>query len=184
MQINFFSLFVPVLLACVLAASAGRAVASQGDEPMNLVEFSPTVTTAGQPPASYFEALAKRGYALVVNLAPPESRGSLENEGRLVGETGMTYLNIPVSWDAPSEEHFEFFRKVMAQSRPMKTLVHCQAGLRASAFAFLFQVVDAGVPPDEALETMHEAWVPDETWTAFANRVLANHGIDYQIEAR
>lgn len=181
---NVFSRFVPFLLAGILPASVNDAIASQDDAPVNLVKFSATVTTAGQPESSYFDELAEQGFELVVNLAPPESHGSLENEGGLVGTRGMTYVNIPVDWDAPSEEHFEFFRKVMAQDHSMKTLVHCQAGFRASTFVFLYQVIENGAVPDEAIEYVYEAWEPNGTWTAFANRVLKKHGIEFQIESR
>lgn len=169
------------LLLCLVAGMAG-AEALAGEPPVNMVEISKTLTTAGQPPADYFDTLAKHGYELVVNLAPPESHGSLENEGGLVGERGITYMNIPVNWDAPSGAHFEFFRKVIAASRPAKTLVHCQVGFRASTFTFLYRVIEEGVAPDEALEAVHAAWVPNETWTEFANGILSNHNIEFQID--
>ncbi|RZV50971.1 MAG: phosphatase [Pseudomonadales bacterium] len=171
-----------VFLVLLLMVYLAPAQAEHGEPPVNMVEISDTLTTSGQPQAAYFDALAEQGFELIVNLAPPESHGSLENEGGLVGERGMTYVNIPVNWDAPAEEHFEFFRKVMAESRPMNTLVHCQVGFRASTFTFLFRVIEEGVEPDEALESVHAAWVPNETWTEFANRFLSEHGIGYQLD--
>lgn len=172
-------LIIPFLFLGIGMAGADSPA---GDPPVNLVEISASLTTAGQPPATYFDELAKQGFQLIVNLAPPESHGSLENEGGLVGERGLTYVNIPVNWDAPSEAHFEFFRKTMAASRPDKTLVHCQVGFRASTFTFLYRVIEEGVDPDESLESVHQAWVPNKTWTEFANQILASHDIDFLLD--
>lgn len=174
-------LMVPFMMMACTVARATEPLAEEKSVPVNMVEINEVLVTSGQPPETYFDTLSGQGYELVVNLAPPESHGSLMNEGGLVGERGIAYVNIPVDWDAPDPEHFALFRKVMVASRSLKTLVHCQVGFRASTFTFLYRVIEEKTAPDDAIESVYEVWAPNETWAAFADRILADHGVDFQL---
>ena len=180
MQINSL---VAVGLGAVFAT--GFAAVGQADDsavPVNTVEISDLLSTSGQPPAAYFEVLAEQGFEIIVNLAPPQSHGSLQDEGGLVGEKGMTYVNIPVDWNGPEREQFEFFARLLSQNQARKTLVHCQVGFRASTFTFLYRVIYLEQPADEALEFVHQVWVPNDTWTEFANEMLQANGVDFRLQ--
>ena len=171
-----------------LAVLYGTTVAddeAQSEEikvPVNRVSIDQSLTTSGQPVREYFDVLANEGIEIVVNLAPPESHGSIADEGGLVGERGIVCVNIPVNWEAPERGHFDFFSELLKNNKHKKTLVHCQVGFRASTFAFLHRVVHRNVEPDVALQALQEVWVPNETWKAFANEVLSDHDVDFQLD--
>ena len=151
------------------------------DLPKNLVQIDATLTTSAQPGAAYFDSLAKDGYGMVINLAPPQSEGSLHNEGALVAGNGLIYINIPVDWHNPTATDFAFFRAALEGNGGRRTLVHCQLNMRASSFAFLYRVISDNVAPEVALEAVNAVWVPDETWTKFIEDTLAANGIEFRL---
>lgn len=171
------------LLGLLLAATATAAAAADDEIAVNFVAASDALHTAGQPPAETLASLGERGYGLVVNLAPPTSRDAVANEGQLVSQGGATYVNIPVDWQNPTEADFDLFSAVLGGAGNRRTLVHCQLNMRASVFTFLYRVVHGGVPVDDALGAVNEVWQPGDQWAAFANRVLAEHDVDFAFEA-
>ena len=171
-------------LGIFVAVSGCLANEEDGDGPagpVNRVDISEFLSTSGQPAAGYFSVLADQGFEMVINLAPPQSHGSLQNEGGLVASRGLTYVNIPVDWDNPEPEHFEFFAKLLSENQSRKVLVHCQVGFRASIFTFLYRAIFLQRPADEALEFVHQVWAPNDAWTAFANDLLDAHDIDFEL---
>lgn len=162
----------------VLAPTAG---AQDGPLAVNFVEISPTLATAGQPAADALGRLAERGYELVINLAPPESRGSIAEEASLVAGQGLAYLNIPVDWERPTVADFELFSAVLGQAAGRNVLVHCQMNMRASVFTFLHRVVHENVPPADAFEAVSAVWSPAGVWADFAGAVLERAGIEFEF---
>ncbi len=171
-----------MLVGSILYAFAPELIRTADDEPpANLVVVSKRLHTAGQPTAAQLAGLGDRGYDLVLNLAPPEVFGSLQNEGGIVGQTGLRYINIPVDWHRPKVEDFRFFSSVLQQPAHRQILVHCQINKRASLFTFLYRVVHERADPDEAYENVTAIWVPDPHWVEFANRILTQHGIEFEL---
>jgi len=117
----------------------------------------------------------------VINLAPPTSQGAIANEGQLVAEDGITYVNIPVDWLNPTYADFALFSGVMNESDGRRVLVHCQINKRASIFTFLYRVVYLGTPVDEALAAMEEVWVPEDQWVPFGRMVFERNNIDSDL---
>ncbi len=118
---------------------------------------------------------------MVINLAPRTTQGAIATEGKLVAENGVAYVNIPVDWRNPTYADFALFSGVLNQSDDRQVLVHCQVNKRASMFTFLYQVVHAQVPVDEAFEFVTQVWVPEDQWVTFGKRVLERHDIDSDI---
>src|SRR5688500_13210364 len=99
------------------------------------------IGTSGMPRAEQFTNIATAGFKTVINLALPISDNALPNEGQLVTCAGMTYVHIPVLFDAPQRagyERFERFERIMNSLRPEPVFVHCAANMRVSAFMFLY----------------------------------------------
>jgi protein tyrosine phosphatase (PTP) superfamily phosphohydrolase (DUF442 family) len=165
----------------VLHAYAPELLRTASTEPpRNFVAASDRLHTSGQPSAAQLGALSDKGYALVINLAPPTSFGSLPNEGMLVGRSGMSYVNIPVDFHAPRPEDFALFSKILNHAGTRRVLIHCQLNLRASMFTFLYRVVHEGVDPDIAYDGVTAVWTPDERWKEFARVVLRRHDIAFE----
>jgi len=149
--------------------------------PRNFVAVSERLASSGQPSAAQLAALRAKGYTLVINLAPPQSYGSLPEEGGLVGREGIAYVNIPVDFERPSAGDFELFRRVVSARAQDKVLVHCQLNYRASSFVFLYRAIYEHVAPLEAAEAMLQIWRPNDAWKEFINGRLREHGIDFSI---
>ena len=150
---------------------------SASDPPLNFIAVSDRIHTSGQPSIAQLGGLKKAGYDLVINLAPPQTIGSIADEGKLVAQMGLRYVNIPVDWDSPRLEDFEFFSSILKNSNATRVLVHCQANMRASVFTFLYRAIQDGIEPDEAYDSVRSLWVPKPQWINFSKLVLAKHKV-------
>ena len=80
-------------------------------------------------------------------------------------------------FDAPTVSDFYHFVAVMQREADRKTLLHCAANFRASAFAFLYRVLYEDVPVAEAKADMNGAWQPNDAWRQLIFDVLEDNGI-------
>jgi protein tyrosine phosphatase (PTP) superfamily phosphohydrolase (DUF442 family) len=103
----------------------------------NFLRIDDRLATSGMPKPSNFAALRQAGFEVVINLAMPTSDNAMPNEGNLVSAQGMTYVHIPVNFEAPQPTDFERFTKMMDVCAGQKVFVHCAANMRVSAFIFL-----------------------------------------------
>ena len=159
--------FLTVLLMAVPMTAAAQTDAGLADARAYL-RISDQLGTAGQITYDEVPAVKAAGYDVVVNLAPAhEERNALE--GFHVTQEGMTYVQIPVSWQEPSQRDLQLFFDVMKANADRSVLVHCFANMRASAFVYLYRTLHDGVPEDVALADMAEIWDPatQPQWAAF-----------------
>lgn len=148
----------------------------------NYFEYSPSFASAGQPTEAQLKLQQQQGVERVVYLAFSDQERSLPAEDRIVKNLGMNYLQVPVDWKAPQKRDYYLFAQAMQLEPERKTLLHCQANFRASAFALLYRVLSLGVPLVEAKADMNSTWVPNTVWTAFVLEVLAENGVDSNCE--
>ncbi|MBF8269754.1 MAG: Beta-lactamase hydrolase-family protein [Gammaproteobacteria bacterium] len=167
-----------------MVSMSGEAIAQEQELAINFVAVSDRLHTAGQPDEAHLSSLASRGYGLVINIAPPASRGSIATEGKLVAETGIAYVNIPVDWQNPQYADFELFSGIMQQAGTRRVLVHCQMNMRASLFTFLYRVVHEQVDPKEAYRFVSKVWEPKDQWLAFARLVLNKNNIQFEFSKK
>src|SRR4051794_18678913 len=107
------------------------------DEIYNAIIVDDKIVTAGQPTEDQLKSAAAAGFTTVINLAPTDSR-SLNDEPGLVRDLGMTYVHIPVKWDNPLQADFETFEQAMNAHSADKTIIHCVANFRVTAFYSLY----------------------------------------------
>lgn len=124
----------------------------------NAVKVNEDLLTAGQPTAAEFRALAAEGFTAVLNLAAPPSRDLPLDESDLVRSLGMAYEHIPVDWGNPTEEDFEAFEDVMADLPRGKTLIHCAANFRVTAFYALYAMKHHGWSEERAEQFRAAIW--------------------------
>ena len=172
---------IPTILTWLLASPASLA-----GEPINDIEnYFPlplSIGTSGQPTTQQFKDIQAAGFDVVVNLAMPDSDNALANEGAIVSENGMTYVHIPVPWDAPDANHLAQFFGVMdamlAQNK--KVWVHCAANYRASAFTYKYLTINQGLNEPESTTPLLTKWLPymDEAWQKIMQMTPPEIGVD------
>lgn len=162
------------IVATLLPAVAATAELS---EIRNYKEYSSTFSSAGQPSREQLEAVKEAGFERVAYIAFSNSRGAIADEDAIVKELGMDYVQVPVIWDAPTTADFYAFAGAMQREPDKKTLLHCQANYRASAFAFLYRVLYDDIPVAQAKADMNTIWQPNETWRNLIFEVLADNDI-------
>ena len=162
-----------VALAALLLVPFAAAAQPQ---PANFVAWRDGLHSSAQPSAEWLAQVRDKGYDVVINLAPPQSHGSLKDEGGIVGSKGVTYVNIPVDFGRPTAEDFRLFTEMMKAARGKKVYVHCQVNMRGSAFVFLYRVIHEDAPVGETAIKMNGVWAPDRVWKKFIDDTLAASG--------
>jgi len=156
-------LFLALLLALppmLRAAAPAEAEATPVQAPDSLLNFHAIdagLLTAGQVTPAHVPALPEAGVELVINLAVADAERNAE-EGFLVTSEGIAYAHIPVVWNEPTLADLALFFAVMDARGDRKTLVHCFANYRASAFTYLYRTLRLGVPEAEAREGLMAVW--------------------------
>lgn len=131
--------------------------------------------TAGQPTEAQLKSAAAEGFRTVINLATINPRYSLKDEAGLVQALGMTYHHIPVEWEHPTEKDFEAFEGVMKQLAPGKTLIHCAANFRVTAFYALYGLKNLGWAEAQAEAFRASMWQGSNfpVWEKFISEMKA-----------
>lgn len=124
----------------------------------NYRKVNEDLITGGQPSEDQIRAAAAEGFSTVINLATIDPGHSLVDEAGLVQSLGMDYHHIPVKWQDPRVSDFEAFEEVMAQTTGKKTVLHCAANFRATAFYSLYAMKHLGWTRSQAIEFRNSIW--------------------------
>lgn len=166
------------LLWCVLTAVLHHsAQAEQTADIVNFRQYTADFASSGQIEKKHLQQLSARGFQRIVYIAYRAHGSETDNLSidQHATDLGLHYVHIPVPWQAPSIEHYRIFVAVMNSQPKARTLLHCQMNYRASAFSFLYRVLELNTPTNEALADLKGVWQPDATWSTFINSVLAAH---------
>lgn len=163
-------------LGCLAFSAAFGQVASLAP---NVVEISPQLVTSGQPSADALAKLKALGFEAVIYLAPPTVQDAVRDEPLIVARQGLTFVNIPIRFDQPTEADFETFAGVMRALKDRKVLVHCQINLRASAMVFLYRAIALKEDPRVAYEAVTKVWQPHDAWRRLIEEQLRKHKIAF-----
>ena len=125
------------------------------------------ITTSGQPSERELAGLAAAGVAHVVNLGLHSHARALPDEAASVAALGMRYTHLPVAFDAPTEQDFQNFRRVMERVGDEAVHVHCIANYRVSAFFYRYRRDVLGWDEAAARADLEAIWTPDPVWSAF-----------------
>lgn len=137
-----------------------------------LIEVTPRIATAGQPDLAQLEAVADRGYEVVINLGLSDADYALENEAAWVEQLGMSYVHIPVDFKAPTLQDFTRFLNAMSLHQSGRCFVHCAKNMRVSVFVSLYQIIANEITIEEGWLHINSVWEPDVVWTQFFHDVL------------
>ena len=127
---------------------------------INFFQITDTIGTGGQPSVSQLYDIAQNGYDVVINLATHNSENAIENEGSIVASLGMTYIHIPVPFEAPTPEHLRKFFGFMNGLSEEKVFVHCAVNARVSAFVFKYLTMERKMQAETATTPVLAQWLP------------------------
>ncbi|MBA3980535.1 MAG: hypothetical protein C0462_08025 [Alcanivorax sp.] len=133
----------------------------------NYLPLAPDLLTSGQPTEAQLARLRDLGVRRVINLAPVTADNALADEAGAVAALGMAYTHIPVDFKAPTDEDFRRFCDAMATRQGEKTLIHCAANMRVSAFVYRYRCEVLGEPAARARRDLHRIWHPQGVWQDF-----------------
>lgn len=133
----------------------------------NFMKISESIASSGQPEEHEFKHIAAADYEVVLNLAMPNSNDAIPDEGNIVTARKMTYVHIPVPFEAPTIVHLRTFLAVMDAFKGQKIWVHCVLNYRASAFLYHYMRVSQSVSPGDADKAIHPSWKPNDVWERF-----------------
>jgi protein tyrosine phosphatase (PTP) superfamily phosphohydrolase (DUF442 family) len=125
------------------------------------------LTTSGQPSEEELGDLQALGVRYVVNLGLHTHERALPDEAGSVARLGMSYVHIPVDFNAPTEEDFARFCEVMERIVDEKVHVHCIVNARVSAFIFRYRRDILRMDEGQARAAMEEIWRPGGVWAEF-----------------
>ncbi|UJS16775.1 MAG: protein tyrosine phosphatase family protein [Candidatus Jettenia sp.] len=119
------------------------------------MKISEDITSSRQPSKEEIKKLPQQGFKSVVNLRTSEEEDmsfSPQEEGELVRESGMEYLNIPISTkEGPKSEQVDQFRTEI-EHMPKPIFIHCHTGKRSGALAMIYLALKEGLTGEEALQ--------------------------------
>lgn len=133
---------------------------------LNYYPVDDRIASSGQPGSDQFGAIAAAGYQAIINLALPDSRGALPDEGGIVAALDMAYVHIPVSFEAPRLEDLELFFALMRALEGKRIWIHCAVNMRVSCFLYLYRKHVLALTEEEAAWPMRDIWQPQGAWQA------------------
>lgn len=145
----------------------------------NYLQVNDQIITGGQPTEDQLRSAAAEGITTVINLATFDPGHSLEDEAGLAHSLGMAYYPIPVEWGNPKDSDFAAFERVMEQlpagETPGKTLIHCAANFRVTAFYALYAQKHLGWSEAQADAFRAQIWQGSHypVWERFIAHVKA-----------
>jgi uncharacterized protein (TIGR01244 family) len=118
----------------------------------HFLKLNDQVWTGGQPWIEHFPKLKDAGIKVVISLRQ-NGEWNAEREAAKVKELGMSYFNIPVSFNEPDELDVDDFLKLTdEQLKNGPVFIHCAVGTRVGAFWMIRRVLRDNWEFDKALE--------------------------------
>jgi protein tyrosine phosphatase (PTP) superfamily phosphohydrolase (DUF442 family) len=145
------------------------------EEIFNYLKIDDLTSTAGQPTEDQLRDAAAEGFAAVINLAPVNPPYTPADEAGLARELGLTYIYIPVAWNNPTDADFAAFEQAMRDTAGQRTLIHCAANFRVTAFYTLYAQKHLGLSAAQADALRDRIWAGSDyrVWEAFMARKRA-----------
>jgi len=168
------------LVAALIGMLTTSLALAQSALAPNRVDINPRLVTSGQPSAEALASLRAQGFDAVIYLAPPTVSDAVRDEAVIVAKQGLTFVNIPIKFDEPTEKDFQAFTSVLSALSPRKVLVHCQVNLRASSMVFLHRVITAKEDPAVAYDAVAKVWSPDGPWKRLMRALLQKNGVTFE----
>jgi len=165
-----------VVLACG-AVAAGVAAHKTSYFNRRFAEVTPgALFRSSQPRGDQWARVADHGVRTVVDLRPAEENPEdFADSERGCRRYGLTFVNIPIGADGPTDADLAAFFHVCAREERRPILVHCEHGRRRTGlFVGLYGVVFEHWSEKQAFETVRKIYQKplDPAYAAILRRVL------------
>ena len=141
----------------------------------NYIQVDDHISTAGQPTEDQLRDAAAEGFTAIINLAPVNPPYTPANEAGVARELGLNYIYIPVDWNKPTDADFAALEQAMGETAGERTLIHCAANFRVTAFYSLYAQKHLGWSEGQAEALRARIWAGSDypVWEAFIARQRA-----------
>lgn len=143
------------------------------EEIVNCRPINESLLTGGQPTDEQLRGLCKLGFELVINVAPYDSRYSINDEPGLVASLGMGYLHHPIAFDAPEINDYFHVEALLDRSMGKRIFIHCAANYRVSVLAGTYAVKRLGWTVQQRDDLIRGIWNIDEypVWSELIKKI-------------
>jgi len=138
-------------------------------------QISDRLATSGQPTPAEFKLIAQAGYEVVINLATSRSTNALANEGVLVSDLNLIYVQIPVLWENPTLNDVAIFFEMMRSCNQRQVWVHCAKNMRVSCFIYFWQKYELNLPESQARYPISQIWHPTGVWQTLIEQMATDN---------
>ncbi len=102
-----------------------------------------------------------------------------QHEDRICLDLGLNYIQVPISWDTPSDDQCLLVLDMIDHLIQGQTVwLHCAKNFRVSSLMYLYRQYYMDVDMPTAQDLMHQIWEPNETWTGLI------HAVALQLQGR
>ncbi len=162
---------LPPLLAAFLAAAAFAAIGGEVDR---FYRVSDLVATGAQPTPEQIAELSNRGFNGIINLREE----SEFNDGavfRAARESGIRFVRVPVSIEAPTDDSVDQFLEVTDEARLYPVFIYCATGNRAAALWMIRRVLREGWTFEKAEAEARRAGLARPETLVFVRGYIERH---------
>ncbi|HEX5962520.1 MAG TPA: sulfur transferase domain-containing protein [Gemmatimonadales bacterium] len=117
----------------------------------NACQILPTVISGGQPTAEQLKALKAAGGEIVLDLRDPMEPRPVD-EGALVRELGMEYVNIPVRAGSLDDATLDRILAALRRAGNRTVFFHCGSGSRVGGALIPYFILDQGMEEQDAVD--------------------------------
>lgn len=162
-----------VLAAVLINPAKGEEAVSVSDA-YNFKQVNDQLSTSGIINEEQLGQLSAEGYGAVISLLPADNQYAIAGEPKIVLSQGLTYNYIPVDFGGPTAEDYAAFAAAMDANKGKRTIVHCAANYRVTAFYSIYAVQNLGWSEDQAYELIGSIWDISEypVWEEFVKEML------------
>jgi uncharacterized protein (TIGR01244 family) len=109
----------------------------------NFARVGTTVACAGAlDPVDAMPAIRKMGFVSVINLREANEPGmDIDKERQAAEAAGLRYVHLPLNYNTPDPKIADQFLAALAAPGGQPALIHCTAGIRASAMWMIKRLV-------------------------------------------
>ena len=156
-----------------------NAIETHLSQTLNFQFIHEHLFTSGQPTTEQLQQIKEYGVNTVINLALSNSNNHLVNEDHICLELGLNYIQVPISWDTPSDDQCLLVLDMIDHLVQEQTIwVHCSENYRVSSLMYLYRQYFMDVDIATAQDFLHDIWTPNETWTGLI------HAVSLQLQGR